>query len=210
MIRLAIADDHPVIREGLKRLISNSPDMQVVCEAVNSREIVPMLKENQVDILLLDISMPGGKFFDTLQRIRIRTPGVKVLVLSVHPEEKYALRTLKAGGCGYLTKDRSLEELVAAIRRIYQGGKYISASLAEYLLNENIGGTAETPLERLSNREYEILCMLGSGKRPRDIADELSLSPKTVNDHRKHILQKLKLESTSELIRYAIEHGLPE
>ena len=208
MIRLAIADDHPVVREGLKRLISNNPDMQIVCEAVNSREIAPMLKENQVDILLLDISMPGGKFLDTLQRIRTRTPGVKVLVLSVHPEEKYALRTLKAGGCGYLTKDRSPEELVTAIRRIYQGGKYISASLAEHLLNENIRGAAETPLERLSNREYEILCMLGSGKRPNEIADELSISPKTVSAHRKHILQKLKLESTSELIRYTIEHEL--
>ena len=208
MIRLAIADDHPVVREGLRHLISDRPDMQVVCEAVNSNEIAPMLKENQVDVLLLDVSMPGGKFFDTLQRIRTRTPGVKVLVLSVHPEEDYALRTLKAGGCGYLTKDRSPEELVVAIRRIYQGGKYISASLAEHLLNEKIGGTTATPLERLSNREYEILCMLGSGKRPMEIADELSISPKTVSAHRKHILQKLELESTSELIRYALEHAL--
>ena len=208
MIRLAIADDHPVVREGLKRLISDSPDMQIVCEAVNGWEVVPMLKENQIDILLLDISMPGGKFLDTLQRIRTETLGVKVLVLSVHPEESYAFRAHKAGAYGYLTKDQSPEELTAAIRRIYRGRKYISAALAEQLLNENIEGAVETPHKRLSNREYEILCMLGAGKRPKDIADDLSLSPKTVSAHRKNILQKLKLESTSELIRYAMEHGL--
>ena len=208
MIRLAIADDHPVVREGLKHLVSDSPNMQIVCEAANGREVIPMLRENQVDILLLDISMPGGKFLDTLQRIHTEKPGVKVLVLSVHPEESYALRAHKAGARGYLTKDHTPEELVAAIHRIHHGGKYISASLAEQLLYENIEVTGETLHERLSNREYEILCMLGSGKRPKDIADDLSISPKTVSAHRKHILEKLKLRSTSELIRYAMEHGL--
>ena len=208
MINLAIADDHPVVREGLKRLVTETPGIEVVCEAADSREIAPMLKENQVDILLLDISMPGGRFLDTLQRIRTATPAVKVLVLSIHPEGQYALRAHKAGAWGYLSKDRSGEELVKAVQQIHQGRRYISVALAELLLDQNMDGATETALERLSNREYEILCMLGSGMRPKDIATELSLSPKTVSAHRKNILQKLALESTPELIRYAIEQGL--
>lgn len=210
MIYLAIADDHPVVREGLKRLISSYNDMQIVCEASQSSEIIPLLEQNDIDILLLDISMPGGSFLETLKRIRNQFPNIKILVLSVHPEENYALRAYKAGASGYLTKEHSPEELADAIRQINRGEKYISSCLAEQLLNNGNKQNIEHPHDILSNREYEILCMIGSGKRLTDIADELSLSPKTISAHRSHILKKLNLNSTSELIRYALERGIAQ
>jgi len=210
MIRLAIADDHPVVREGLKRLISSCNDMQIVGEAAHSSEIIPLLEQNDIDILLLDISMPGGTFLETLKRVRNQFPDIKILVLSVHPEENYALRAYKAGASGYLTKEHSPEELADAIHRINRGERYISSYLAEQLLNNDAKKDIEHSHEKLSNREYEILCMIGSGKRLTDIADDLSLSPKTISAHRSHILKKLKLNSTSELIRYALEQGIAQ
>lgn len=210
MIRLAIADDHPVVREGLKQLVNGYQDMQIIAEAVNGTEILPLLRQHEVDILLLDISMPGGKFLDTMQRIRDEMPETKILVLSVHPEENYALRAYKAGASGYLTKEHSPEELADAIRRIYRGEKYISSFLAEELLKDHGQRNAELPHERLSNREYEILCMIGAGKRLKDIAAELFLSPKTVSAHRSHILEKLNLKTTSELVRYVLEHDITQ
>jgi DNA-binding NarL/FixJ family response regulator len=208
MIRLIIADDHPVVREGIKRLISGQHDMRIVGEAAMGDEVLQRVRENEADLLLLDISMPGSDFLGMLQRVLAERPHIKVLVLSIHPEESYALRAFKAGASGYLTKDRSPEELTEAIRRIHQGGRYISAALAERLLAGNMAPSPGSPHEMLTNREYQILCMLCAGKRLKDIARELSLSPKTISTHRTRILEKLKLKSTAELIRYAMEQGL--
>jgi two-component system, NarL family, invasion response regulator UvrY len=208
MIRLFIADDHPIVREGLKRLISENVDMEIVGEAVNGQEMMKRLQESEVDLLLLDISMPGSNFLHTMQRLCTQQPHVKILVLSVHPEETYALRAFKAGASGYLTKNHSPEELTEAIRCIYRGKKYITAFLADRLLQKHGVYDSETTHEILSNREYEILCMLGAGKRLKDIAIELSLSPKTISAHRSHILEKLRLRTTADLIRYSIEHKI--
>ena len=210
MIRVMIADDHSLIREGLNWVISQNPDIEIVCEAASGTEIMPLLKKNDVDILVLDISMPGSNFLDTMRRIQTKLSDIKVLVLSTHPEESYALRAIDAGAKGYLTKRHSSEELAKAIRHIYNGKKYITKSLAELLLKERDTDHSKLPHEKLTNREYEILCMLGSGKRIKDIATDLSLSPKTVSAHRSHILKKLNLKTTGSLIRYAIEHGIKQ
>ena len=207
MIRLAIADDHPIVREGLKHLIANSHDMQLVAEAVKGQEIIPMLKKNNIDVLLLDISMPGSNFLDVLHRIQHEIEGVRVLVLSLHKEEQYALRAYKAGASGYLTKDRTSGELIKAIRHIYKGKQYITPTFAEQLLDSH--KKEESALhDQLTNREYEILCMLVKGQRTTDIAHNLSLSPKTISTHKKNILSKLKKKTTSELIRYAMEQNI--
>jgi DNA-binding NarL/FixJ family response regulator len=210
MIRVMIADDHSLIREGLNWVISQSTDIEIVCEAASGTEIMPLLKKNDVDILVLDISMPGSNFLDTMRRIQTELSDIKVLVLSTHPEESYALRSIDAGAKGYLTKRHSSEELAKAIRHIYNGKKYITTSLAELLLKERDTDHSKLPHEKLTNREYEILCMLGSGKQIKDIATDISLSPKTVSAHRSHILKKLNLKTTGSLIRYAIEHGIKQ
>ena len=210
MIRVMIADDHSLIREGLNWVISRNPDIEIVCEAASGTEIMPLLKKNDVDILVLDISMPGSNFLDTMRRIQTELSDIKVLVLSTHPEESYALRAIDAGAKGYLTKRHSSEELAKAIRHIYRGNRYITQTLAELLLKERDTDHTKLPHEKLTNREYEILCMLGSGKRLKDIATVLSLSPKTVSAHRSHILEKLNLKTTGDLIRYAIEHGIKQ
>lgn len=210
MIRIMIADDHALVREGLTWVIGQNPDIEIVCEATNGMEIMPLLRKNDVDILLLDITMPGGKFLDTMKRICAELPDIKVLVLSAHPEESYALRAIDAGAKGYLNKAHSSEELAEAIRRIYNGSKYITNSVADILLQERDKDHSKPTHETLTNREYEILCMLGSGKRFKDIATLLSLSPKTVSAHRTHILGKLNLKTTGELIRYAVEHDITQ
>jgi DNA-binding NarL/FixJ family response regulator len=210
MIRVMIADDHSLIREGLNWVISQNPDIEIVCEAASGTEIMPLLKKNDVDILVLDISMPGSNFLDMMHRIYAELPDVKVLVLSTHPEENYALRAIDAGAKGYLTKRHSSEELAKAIRHIYRGDRYITKSLAELLLKERDTDHSKLPHEKLTNREYEILCMLGSGKQIKDIATDLSLSPKTVSAHRSNMLEKLNLKTTGDLIRYAVEHGITQ
>lgn len=208
MIRLLIADDHPIVREGLKRLVSETRDMEVVGEAVNGEEVIQRLRELAVDVLLLDVSMPRGNILDNLRHITSKFPQTRVLVLSIHPEDKYALSAFKAGASGYLTKDHTPEELVLAIRRVRNGGKYVTAALAEQLLTDHLVESEEGPREKLTSREYEILCLIGEGKRLKDIASQLSLSPKTISAHRSHILEKLKLRTTSDLIRYTMENGI--
>ena len=208
MIRLLIADDHPIVREGLKRLVSGTQGMAVVGEAVNGEEVMHKLRDLAVDVLLLDVSMPGGNILENLQRITTEFPHVRVLVLSIHPEDKYALSTFKAGASGYLSKEHTPEELVVAIRRVHNGGKYVTASLAEQLLTEHLVESGQSPFEKLSSREYEILCLIGEGKRLKDIASQLLLSPKTVSAHRSHILEKLRLRTTADLIRYTIENNI--
>lgn len=207
MINLLLADDHLLVREGLKRIVEEATDMQVVSEAGTSEEAFAIAGEHDVDLALLDVSMPGPGIIETITRLKREQPGIRILVLSVHPEDQYARRTFKAGASGYLMKDRTPEELVAAIRKVHAGGRYISASLAEKLaFSLGAGGGARH--EQLSAREYQVLGLMASGKALKEIAGQLSLSPKTVSTYRLRLLEKLELKTTSELIRYAMERDI--
>ena len=210
MIKIIIADDHPIVREGLKRIIDECIDMECIGEAANSEDVIHRCREKKVDVLLLDVSMPGAGFLDTLQRITTKYPALRVLVLSIHPEEQYAIRAIRAGAAGYLTKNHTPEQLAEAIRQVHAGHKYITPNVAQELIN-SLETNHENELHKsLSNREYQILCMLGGGKQLTEIASLLSLSPKTVGTYRNRILDKLKLRTTGELIRYAVEHAFKE
>ncbi len=208
MIRLLIADDHPIVREGLKRIIAECPDMKLEGEAVDGDDALNKCAELPVDVLLLDVSMPGQGFLETMHRLRKEHPGVRVLVLSVHSEDQYAVRALRLGASGYLTKDHSPNELAGAIRRAYRGGKYVTESLAERLAFELEADRDMLPHSTLSDREYQVLCKLGSGTSVKDTAAELGLSPKTVSTYRTRVLTKMNLKSNAELIRYVLRHGL--
>lgn len=208
MIQLLIADDHPIVREGLKRIIAECPDMTVTAEAGDSSEALEYSKIYPADVVLLDVSMPGIGFLETLHRLKINRPNIRVLVLSVHPEEHYALRALKAGAAGYLTKDHTPDELADAIRHVYEGRKYVSPLLAEKLVTELGSDSMKPPHEVLSNREYEVLCRLAIGEAISDIATALVLSPKTVSTYRTRILEKMRLTNNADLVRYALDHAL--
>ena len=210
MIHLLIADDHPIVREGLKRIVTDCPDMRVVAEATDADEALAKSETTDVDVLLLDITMPGPGFLETVRRLRTERPGLRVLVLSVHPEDHYAVRALRAGAAGYLTKHRTPKELADAIRRVYKGHKYVTESLAEKLALELEQGVSQPPHEALSDREYQVFRMLGSGTSVGAIAAELALSPKTVSTYRTRILEKMHFSSNTELIRYALETGLAD
>lgn len=206
MISLLIADDHPVVREGLKRIVVECTDIRVAAEAQNSAEVLEKIKFETIDVVLLDISMPGDGFLQTLQNIRSISPRTKVLVLSIHGEDQYGVRALKAGASGYLTKDRSTHELAEAIRCVYCGKQYMSASLGEKLFDREAAGSPKHLV--LSNREFEVMGLLTSGCSISSIADKLQLSPKTVSTYRTRILEKMKFSSNAELVRYAVEHEL--
>jgi len=208
MIRLAIADDHPIVREGLRRIASEGAGISVMGEASTAGELFRLLGTAGVDVVLLDVSMPGSIFIETLRELRERHPSVKILVLSVHPEDQWALRALRAGAAGYLTKDHSPEQLVEAIRRVARGGRYVSESLAEKLAGLVDHGRARSLHELLSNREFEVLRALGSGMRVKDVAEQLSLSAKTVSTYRARLVEKMGLKSKADLVRYVVEHDL--
>jgi two-component system invasion response regulator UvrY len=208
MIRLLIADDHPVVREGLRRIVADDPGLQVVGEAVDGDGVLALTSQLPTDVVLLDVSMPGPGFLQVLERLRAEHPHIKVLVLSVHPEEQYAVRALRAGAAGYLTKDHSPEQLIEAIRRVHRGGKYVSPTLAERLATDLAAGGPQAAHELLSHREYDVLCLLGSGRTVKEISAELALSPKTVSTYRARLLEKMRLSGNADLVRYAARHGL--
>ena len=208
MIRLLVADDHPVVREGLRRILDETPGMRVVAEARNGEEVLEQVGRVPADVLLLDVAMPGPGFLSVLEAVRAREPTLRVLVLSVHPEDQYAVRALRAGAAGYLTKDHSPEALVGAIRKVALGGTYVSAALAERLARGLRSDSGVPPHEALSDREYEVLCFLGSGRTVKDIAATLGLSVKTVSTYRSRLLQKMGFEANSDLVRYVATHGL--
>ncbi len=210
MINILIADDHVLIREGLKKILKNEPDMVVVGEAQNTRELFKHAKKGNLSIILLDISMPGESGLDALRDLRKESPKVPILILSMHPEDRFAVRALRAGASGYITKETAVEELVNAIRKIVWGGKYVSQSLAEKLAFELNGETDKPPHMALSDREFQVMRMIAAGKKRTEIAEELSLSLSTVNTYRTRILEKMRMETNVELARYAIEHGLIE
>jgi len=210
MIRILIADDHPIVREGLKHIIDDCSDMQVIGEVANGSEVLARCADSNIDVLLLDITMPGMEFLELMPRIRKKSPALRIIVVSMHDEEHFALRAFKEGALGYLTKDRSSEELAKAIRRVYQGKSYVTESLADILTKDLEPGEKKLTHEMLSNREFQIFIQLGSGKRITDIANEMALSPKTISTYRTRIYQKMKFKNSAGLIRYAMETNLVE
>ena len=208
MIRVAIADDHPIVREGLRRIVSEDSGITVTGEASSAVELFRLLAAVPVDVVLLDVSMPGTTFIETLHDLRREHPSVKVLVISAHPEDQWATRSLRAGASGYLTKDHSPEQLVLAIRRVARGGKYVSETMAERLAEMVDNGRARAPHEQLSDREFEVLRALGSGMMVKDVAAQLRLSAKTVSTYRTRLLEKMGLKSKQDLVRYVVTHDL--
>ena len=210
MIRIFIADDHPIVRQGLRRIVESDPGLVISGEAGDAEALLTGLDRHVTDLVLLDVSMPGGPFLETLQRLRAKHPTVRVLVLSVHPEDQWAVRALRAGASGYLTKDHSPDQLLDAIRRVYRGGKYVSPTLAEHLAQQLDAGAqrAGAPHELLSDREFEVMRRLGSGLTVSQIATELAISAKTVSTYRARILEKMAVGTNAELVRYAARYGL--
>jgi two-component system invasion response regulator UvrY len=210
MIRVFVADDHAVVRRGMLQILEEVPDMVSAGEAGTGREVLRAMQKHDCDVLVLDISMPDGSGLEVLKQLRTLRPDLRVLILSMYPEKQYALRALKTGAAGYLTKESAPDELIAAIRKVARGGRYITQSLAERLAGELADKVEKEPHETLSDREYQVMTMLATGKSVTDIATELSLSVKTVSTYRARILEKLGLDSTAEIMRYAIEQGLVE
>jgi DNA-binding NarL/FixJ family response regulator len=208
MIRLAIADDHPIVREGLRRIVGEDPGIVIAGDAAGAAELFRLLASTAVDVVLLDVSMPGAPFIDTLRELRAQHASIKVLVLSAYPEDQWALRALQSGAAGYLTKDHSPEQLVDAIRRVARGRRYVSESLADRLAGLAGGGSGGAPHERLSDREFEVLRALGSGLMVKEVAAQLGLSVKTVSTYRARLLEKLGLASRADLVRYVVAHEL--
>lgn len=208
MIRLLIADDHPIVRSGLRRIAEEDAEIIVAAEASNGQETLAAVRGAAVDIVLLDVSMPGAPFIDTLKRLREEHPTVRVLVLSAHPEDQWAVRALRAGASGYLTKDHSPDQLVEAVRRVHRGGRYVSPTLAERLASRLGAEFAGAPHEQLSDREFEVLRRLGAGHTVKEVAAELRLSPKTVSTYRTRLMEKLGVATNADLVRYVSQHGL--
>lgn len=209
-IRVLIADDHAIVRQGLRQILSDTPDLTVSGEAENGVQAVQMVRAGDWDVVLMDVSMPDRNGIDALKLIKKEYPRLPVLILSMYPEEQYAIRALKAGAAGYLTKQSAPELLVTAIRQVASGKKYVSPSLAEELANA-IGDDCERPPhEKLSDREYQTLCMIASGKTPAEIAEALNLSVKTVSVYRARLLEKMNLRNNAELTHYGLKHGLAE
>lgn len=210
MIKVLIADDHALIRKGLKQLLDDTDDMRMTGEAENGMQAIRMVDEAPYDVVLLDISMPDKHGIDVLKQIKANHPQLPVLMLSMHPEEQYALRSMKAGAAGYLNKQSAPVQLVTAIHQVASGKKYISTELAEQLANGLSQGYQELLHQTLSNREYQTLCLMASGKKLSEMADIMSLSPKTVSVYRSRLLEKMKLKNNAEAIHYAISNHLIE
>lgn len=211
MIRLLIADDHAIVRDGLKQILAEVPDVQVVDEAADGHEVLRKIRENRYDVLLTDMSMPGKSGLELIKQVKLEAPKLSILVLSMHREEQYAVRAFRVGASGYLSKESASTLLVTAIRKVASGGVYVSPSVAEGLAR-NVGAKDNegAPHDALSDREFQVLQLIAAGSSLSDIAKQLSLSIKTVSTHKTHILQKLHLNSGADLIRYAIKHGLAE
>ena len=210
MIKVLVADDHAVVRKGLKQIISETPDMIVSGEASNGLEVIKKIKSGKYDVVVLDISMPGKSGLDVLREIKTLNLNLPVLILSMHPEDQYAVRLLQSGASGYLSKERAPRELVTAIRKVSQGGKYITSNVAEELASEIEFDYTIPPHERLSNREFQVMCLIASGKTVTEIAHELFLSAKTISTYRSRILLKMRMSSNAQLTHYAVKNGLIE
>ena len=210
MIRIVIADDHTIVREGLKQLLSASADFQIVGEASNGHEVLTRLREIEFDLLLLDMSMPGRSGTELIRQVKSEKPRLRILVLTMHEEQQYAVRAIKAGASGYLTKEGASEQLVSAIRKVAGGGAFITAAVAEQLALDAMPQSSGPLHLTLSDREYQVMQMLVAGKTVTDIAESLHLSVKTISTHKARLMQKMNLASQADLIRYAISHHLAD
>lgn len=210
MIRILIGDDHAIVRAGLKQIVSDEPDMVVAGEADSGSMVLDMVSRAEWDIVLLDIKMPGRGGLDVLKQLHDERPKLPVLILTMYPEEQFAVRCLKAGASGYLTKESAPDELVAAIRKVMDGGIYVSRSFAEKLAFGLQTDSEQLPHESLSDREHQVMLLMASGKTVSQIAEQLSLSPKTIHTYRSRILEKMRMKTNAEIMHYAIKHGLVE
>jgi DNA-binding NarL/FixJ family response regulator len=210
MIRIVIADDHAVVRQGLKQILEESREMKVVAEHANGADALRWIRANDCDVALLDIAMPGMNGIDVLKQLHEEKPKLPILILSIYSEDQYAVRLIKAGAAGYLTKESAPEVVMEAVRRAVSGKKYISPAVSEMLANEFGAPEGKLPHETLSDREYQIFLLLASAKTVSEIADTLGLSVKTVSTYRSRTLEKMQLRNNAELMRYAVEKHLVE
>jgi two-component system invasion response regulator UvrY len=208
LIKLVIADDHELIREGVKKIVRSSPDLRVVGEAADLAQTIALVAQHQPDLVVLDISLPGHDGLEGLTELRLQYPGLRILMLSMYSEERYALAALKAGACGYVTKTVAAEELVTAIRRVAAGGNYVGPRLAELLAQGACAPVPAAPHLGLTVREGQILALIGAGLQVKQVAAELGISVSSVNTYRTRIFQKMGLSSNAALIRYALQQGL--
>ena len=208
MIRIVIADDHTIMREGLKRILEGAEDITVVGEATNGFEALDRVRNDEFDLLLLDLSMPGRSGIDLIRQIKAEAPKLPVLILTMHDEEQYAVRTIRAGAQGYLTKESAGTQLVSAIRRVASGRPYISSQVAEQLALNIMSPTQDLPHKQLSDREFEVFTLLVNGRTLTEIGEHLHLSVKTVSTHKTRIQQKMQMNSLSEIIQYAVMNNL--
>jgi len=210
VIRILIVDDHPIVRAGLRRIAEEDPAIVVTGEASNGQDALDALRQTVADVVLLDVTMPGAPFTETLRRLREEHPTVRVLVLSAHPEDQWAVRALRGGASGYLTKDHSPNQLLDAIRRVHRGGRYVSASLAERLATQLGQDFVDAPHEQLSDREFDVLRSLGAGHTVKEVAERLGLSPKTVSTYRTRLMEKMRFATNADLVQYVAANGLIE
>jgi DNA-binding NarL/FixJ family response regulator len=208
MIRVVIADDHTIVREGLRQLLQASSEFDVVCEARDGHEVMQRVRELDFDVLLLDMSMPGKSGMELIKQVKSERPKLRILVLSMHQEHQYAVRAIKAGASGYLTKESASSQLAAAIRKVAGGGAFISAEVAEQLALDAMPQAEGPPHTALSDREYQVFHLLVSGRTVSDIGEQLNLSVKTVSTHKARLMEKMGVANQTELVRYAIKHRL--
>jgi DNA-binding NarL/FixJ family response regulator len=210
MIRIVVADDHAIVRDGLKQLLAAAPGLEIAGEARDGHEVMKRVREEEFDVLLLDMSMPGKSGIELIRQVKAEKPKLRVLVLSMHEEHQYAVRAIRAGASGYVTKESASAQVVEAIRKVASGGAYITAAVAEQLALGAMPGADGLPHEALSDREFQVFRMLAEGKSVGDIAERLNLSAKTVSTHKANILHKMGMQTSAELVRYALTHRLVE
>lgn len=208
MLKILLADDHAVVRQGVKQILAQAFSQATFGEAQNAHELLEVVNQARWDILVLDLNMPGGHGLEALKQIKHDHPQLPVLVLTMYPEDQYAVRTIRAGAAGYLNKESAPEELVQAIRKVLHGGEYISTAVADELVLYARNKDDQPPHKQLSDREYQVLCMIASGKELKEISSELALSAKTVSTYRARLLEKMNMKSNAELTYYAIQNGL--
>lgn len=208
MIRVVIADDHTILREGLRQLLSSAGDMQVVADAADGHEVMARVRSNEFDVLLMDMSMPGKSGIDLIKQVKSEKPKLRILILSMHEEPQYAVRAIKAGASGYVTKDSATSQLVTAIRKVAGGGAFITAEVAEQVALGAMPDAEGRPHERLSDREFEVFQLLVAGVSVTEIAARLNLSGKTVSTHKARLMEKLGIDNQADLVRYAMKHNL--
>jgi len=208
MIKVLIADDHEIVRRGLRQILDETSDIVVAGEACHGQDVLDEVGKNDYDVILLDIAMPGRSGLDVMKQMRNERVNVPVLFLSIYPEEQYAVRVLKAGASGYLTKESASDELITAIRKVSMGKKYVSSAVMDRIIDHLDIDLDKPPHENLSDREYQVMCMIACGKKLKEISKELALSVKTVSTYRARILEKMGMKSNAEIIHYTIENGL--